>query len=169
MNAFAQTYFAISTVLKKRNYVLLVLIVFIFFFGLFILIPLITIPGNDFWFQLSIFRTRDYILMAFLALLVGLNLALQTYNFKRKREAQKLSQSVMGGTVSGLSGIFGAVVGTAACASCLASFFGLIGLGTGSVFFVLQNQSYFLLGAIALMIISLYFAARKVNKVCDSC
>jgi len=66
-------------------------------------------------------------------------------------------------------GIFGTVVGAAACASCLASLFGLIGLGTGSVFFVLQNQIYFFLGAIIAMLISLYFAARKVKRACDKC
>jgi len=102
-------------------------------------------------------------------MLVGLNLALQVYSFKQRGGTQKIPQSVMGGTVSGLSGIFGAVVGTAACASCLASLFGIIGLGTGSVFFVLKNQSYFLIGAIAVMLISLYFAARKINKICQSC
>ncbi|MEK7579954.1 MAG: hypothetical protein AAB469_02065 [Patescibacteria group bacterium] len=169
MTVLAQTYFAIATVLKKRNYVLLVLTVSIFFFGLFVLIPLITIPGNDLQFQLGIFRTGDYILMAFLALLVGFNLALRAYSFKQKRESQNISQSVAGGAASGLSGVFGAVVGTAACASCLASLFGLVGLGTGSVFFVLQNQSYFLIGAIAAMLTSLYFVARKINKVCISC
>ena len=94
---------------------------------------------------------------------------MQAYIWKKQKERRDISQSVVQGTVSGAMGIFGTVVGTAACASCLASLFGLIGLGTGSVFFVLQNQIYFLLGAIIAMLISLYFAARKVNKVCTSC
>lgn len=111
-------------------------------------------------FQLSIFRPMDYFLATFLAVLVGLNLVFQVYTFKQRR-VQNATQFVAGGAISGISGIFGAVVGTAACASCLASLFGLIGLGTGSVFFVLKNQSYFLLGAIALMLVSLYFSARK--------
>lgn len=138
------------------------------FFALFIVIPLITIPGNDLMFQLKIFRISDYFLMIFLAILVGLNLALQVYSFKQKR-ARNITQSVAGGAISGVSGIFGAIVGTAACASCLASLFGLVGLGTGSLFFVLKNQQLFLFGAITFMLISLYFAARKVNKVCISC
>jgi hypothetical protein len=169
MNVFTQTYLAIRTVIKKRNYALLVFIVAVLFFSLFILIPVITTPGNDFQFQLSIFRTRDYFLMAFLAVLVGLNFALQIYSFAQRNKQQKFSQPAMEGIAAGVSGVFGAVVGTAACASCLASLFGLIGLGTGSVFFVLQNQFYFLIGTIALMLVLLYFGARRAKRICDSC
>jgi len=169
MDVFVQTYSAIMVVIKKWNYALLVFIAAMLFFGLFILIPVITIPGNSFQFQLSIFGTRDYVLMAFLAVLVGLNFALQIYSFAQRNKQQKFSQPAMGGIAAGVSGVFGAVVGTAACASCLASLFGLIGLGTGSVFFVLQNQSYFLIGTIVLMLVLLYFGARRVKRICDSC
>lgn len=106
--------------------------------------------------------------MLFLSILAGLNFALYWFALKQ-RKSRGITQSVAGGAASGIAGIFGAMVGTATCASCLAALFGVIGLGTGSVFFVLKNQSDFLLGAIALMLISIYFAARKVNKVCDSC
>lgn len=161
-------YLAIKTVLKVRRNFLIFLITTVIFFGLFIIIPVLTIPGNSTGFQLSIFRTRDYVLMVFLSLLVGLNIAFGLYNWQQKRSAKQI-ESLAQGAVTGTLGIFGAVVGTAACASCLASLFGLIGLGTGSLFFVLENQSYFLFGAIALMLVSLHFAARKVNRVCSSC
>lgn len=164
-----QTLIAIKQIIKKPNYLLLCAVIAVSFFALFIAIPVFTIPGNSLAFQLSIFRTRDYMLMIFLAVLVGLNFAMQAYSWKELKKRESISQSAVQGTVSGVMGIFGAVVGTAACASCLASLFGLIGLGTGSVFFVLKNQSSFLLGAILLMLISLYFAAQKINRVCDSC
>jgi hypothetical protein len=107
--------------------------------------------------------------MGFLAALVGLNVALQWYSIAQRKAQQNLPKSVAEGATLGALGVFGAVVGTSACASCLASLFGLIGLGTGSVFFVLKNQPYFLFGAIALMLlVSSYFTARKVNKVCAS-
>lgn len=168
MNPLQQIYLALKNVFKERKYFLIFLITAVIFFALFIIIPVFTIPGNDLAFQLSIFRKQDYFLMTFLALLVGLNLAFQVYIFKQQR-TQNTAQSVAGGAISGVSGIFGAIVGTAACASCLALLFGLIGLGTGSVFFVLKNQSYFLLGAVVLMVISIYFSSRKINKVCTSC
>jgi hypothetical protein len=162
-------YLAIRTVFGERKYFLVFILLSVIFFSLFIVIPLITIPGNDLMFQLHIFRTRDYSLMAFLAILVGTNLALQVYNWQKQRVKQKLSRAVTKGVSSGVFGIFGAVVGTAACASCLASLFSFIGLGTGSVFFVLKNQTLFLLGAIVAMLVSLYFVSRKINKMCHSC
>lgn len=161
------TFTAIQIVLKKPQYSFAFIFVAIIFFALFIAIPIYTIPGNSFSFQLSIFRKQDYVLMIFLTLLVGLNVVLQIYGWRQNKK--QTSQNLAQGTAAGAVGVFGAIVGTAACASCLASLFGLIGLGTGSVFFVLKNQSYFLLGAIALMLFSLYFAARKVNKVCVLC
>lgn len=163
-------YSAIKKVLAEKIYLLLALFAAAFFFGVFIFIPLVTIPGNDLRFQLSIYSRENYILMISLALLVGVTFTTQLYAARQHRTLRKslppVLQSVM---LSGASSIFGSIVGTASCASCLASLFGLIGLGTGSLFFVLENQSYFLLGAIALMLVSLYFAARKVNRLCSSC
>jgi len=164
-----QIILASQKVLKNSKYQLLFAVTTVVFFCFFILIPLVTIPGNDLKFQLGIFRTRDYVLMAFLAVLVGLNLALQVYSFKQRGGTQKIPQSVMGGTVSGLSGIFGAVVGTAACASCLASLFAFFGIGFGGVVFVLNYRWYFVVGIAALMLIAIYLTARKINKVCTSC
>jgi len=139
------------------------------FFGLFVYIPIATIPGNSLEFQLSIFSQKDYILMLLLAILVGLNFSLQIYSFNKQKEQYELVRSTGQVAVSGISGVFGSVVGTAACASCLTFLFGLIGLGTGSVFFVLNYQPYFLIGAIILLLISLYFASRKINGICERC
>lgn len=164
-----QTILAIRQVFRERRSYPAFGVTAIIFFGLFITIPVITIPGNNFLFQLSIFRSRDYLLMIFLALLVGFNFTFQMYIWRQRRTNQNLSQPVSLGTASGVLGIFGAIAGTAACASCLAVLFGLIGLGAGSVFFVLKNQSYFLFGTIALMLISFYYLAQKVNKACTSC
>jgi len=138
-------------------------------FLLLVAIPLFTIPGNTIAFQLKIFTTQNYLLMAFLSVLAGLNLAFSWYDFAQQKKIGNASQSVAGGAVSTIAGIFGAVVGTASCLGCLVALLGLVGLGVGSALFILKNQSYFLLGAMALMLVSLYFAARKINKVCQSC
>lgn len=107
--------------------------------------------------------------MVFLSLLAGLNLALSWYGFVQQKKVSDASQAVAGGAVSTIAGVFGAVVATASCFSCLMALLGLVGLGLGSALFILKNQSYFLLGAIGLMLISLYFAARKITKICKSC
>lgn len=163
-----QTHLAVSQTLKDKASLAIFSISALVLFILFVAIPIFTIPGNTLPFQLKAFRAQDYGLMLSLSALAGLNFALYWFASKQ-RKSQPTTQSVFGGTASGIAGVFGAVVGTATCASCLAVLFGLIGLGTGSVLFVLRNQSYFLLGAIVLMLTSLYFAAQKVNKVCASC
>lgn len=160
---------AIRRVFKTRNYLLIFSVSAVGLFLSLIAFPVLTVPGNTIAFQLKIFTTQNYLLMAFLSMLAGLNLALSWYGFTQQKKISNASQSVVAGTVSTIAGIFGAVVGTASCLGCLVALLGLVGLGVGSALFILKNQSYFLLGAIALMIISLYFAARKVNKVCDSC
>lgn len=170
MNPLSQIYNALKTVLKEKKYFLVFLSLSIVFFVLFIVIPLVTIPGNSLQFQLSIFSRENYILMTALAVLVGSTFTIQTYTARKQRALRKLLPPVLrSSVVSGASGIFGSIVGTASCASCLASLFGLIGIGTGGVFFVLDNQSYFLWGSILIMLTSLYFAVRKINKVCNSC
>lgn len=162
-------YFAITQALKDRGTFAVLFASAVIILILLIAIPILTIPGNTIQFQLKVFRMQDYILIIALSILAGLNFALNWYGFKLQKTVRAASGSAAGGVASGIAGVFGAIVGTATCASCLAALFGLIGLGTGSVFFVLKNQSYFLLGAIVLMLISLYFAARKINKVCTSC
>lgn len=165
-----QIYSAIRMVLKDRASLLVCMISAIVSLAIFIALPISTIPGNTLVYQLKIFRAQDYFLMLLLSILIGLNFALQAYGMKRRKiNAGAVPQTVAGGMASGIIGMFGAMVGTATCASCLAFLFGLVGLGAGSVFFVLKNQVYFLSGSILAMIISLYFAARKVNKICNTC
>lgn len=165
-----QIYSAISKALKDRGSFLVCATSSIISLAIFIALPIVTVPGNTLFYQLKIFRAQDYFLMLSLSVLIGLNFALQVYGMKqRKLRAVGVSQTVARGMMSGIIGMFGAMVGTATCASCLAFLFGLIGLGTGSVFFVLKHQIYFLGGSVLAMLISLYFAARKVNKICNAC
>lgn len=164
-------YSAISTALRDRKSLFAFIVSAAAFSALFIAIPVWTTPSNTLSFQLKILRTQDYILMIFLAIIAGLNIALQVYGYKLKKAEtlSHLSQSVLTGSTSGGLGIFGSIAGTATCASCLASLLGLVGLGTGSVFFVLKNHMLFLVGAAVVMLVLLYFSARKINKVCSTC
>lgn len=58
-----QTYLVIKKVLGEQNYFLLFSSSAAIFFGLFILTPVTTIPDNDIKFQLSIYSSKDYVLM----------------------------------------------------------------------------------------------------------
>lgn len=122
-----------------------------------------TVVGNDLAFQLSLFSVQEFILMAFLALLIGLTFSLQIYTYK-KRHCSTI-KSVSQGAATGVTGVFAGIVGTAFCVSCLLPLFAAIGIGSGAVFFILENNIYFVIGAIALMLVSLYFAIKKVKKI----
>lgn len=164
-----QIYNAATQVFGERKYVFILLSFALFFFALFVFIPVATTPGNTFAFQLSIFRMQDYFLMILLALLVGLNFSMNIYAWRKRGQLANVSGFAVGGATAGFGGAFAAIVGTATCASCLAFLFGIVGLGIGNVAFVLKYQTFFLLGAITLVVVSIYFSARKINKVCDSC
>ena len=169
MNIFQEVYAATRKTLSERLYLSLFFVFSSLFFGLLIYIPLVSIPANTLAFQLRVFRTQDYLLMIFLALLVGLNSSMQIYTWRKRRQIGVLAESVASGATAGISGIFAAVVGTASCLSCIAFLFSLVGLGLGSVLFVFKYQMYFLIGAIVLVSVSFYFTVRKVNKTCNSC
>lgn len=163
-----QIRFAISQTLKDAGSRDVLVISAFLLFAFLVVLPVFTIPGNTLQFQLETFRVQDYVLMLLLSLLAGLNFSLYWFAAKQNK-TDSTAQSIAGSMTSGAGGIFAAIVGTASCASCLAAAFALVGLGTGSVFFVLNNQSYFLLGSIALMLLSFYFAVRKVSRICTSC
>lgn len=169
MSKLQQIHNAATHVFEERKYIFILLSFALFFFALFIFIPVATTPGNTLAFQLSIFRVQDYFLMIFLALLVGFNFSMNIYTWRKQRQLANVSGFAAGGATAGFGGMFAAIVGSASCASCLASLFGIMGLGIGSVAFVLKYQTFFLLGAIALVLFSLYFTARKINRHCASC
>lgn len=149
---------------KQRINILIFLVVSITFFAIFVLIPVFTIAGNSLAFQLSLYKPFEFLLLAFLAILIGLIFSLQIYAIRAKKHCS-VPKTVAQGATTGATGIFAGILGTAVCASCLISLFAAVGLGTGSLFFVLENQIYFLIGAVVIMLIFLYFALRQVIKI----
>ncbi|MBI4114484.1 MAG: hypothetical protein HY445_01425 [Candidatus Niyogibacteria bacterium] len=158
---------ATKTVLRERNYLALFLLLFPVIFFVFILIPVVAIPGNDFVFQLSIFAPKDYALLTILAPLVSLVITMNIFIFRRNKSIKDNLKSAGVGAAGSYSGIIATVFATASCSSCVAVLFGF--LGTGAVFFAVENRWLFVTLAIGLMLVSLYFSAKKINKVCVSC
>jgi hypothetical protein len=158
---------AARQLLNSKNYLfgLSILPFIIFWFLLYI--PVRTIPGNDFAFQVSLLTVKDRILLGTLSLLTALSILMNIYVLRNKPGAQTgLATAGQGGTGL-LSGVIGSVFGTATCASCVASIFGF--LGVGGVFFLLQYRSWITTASIILILVSLYFTSRKVLGICESC
>lgn len=164
---FYPIFIASRQVLSKKLYLFGFFILIPFTFFLFVMIPVWTIPGNALDFQLGIFSERDYILLVVLSLLTSLFLIMQIFVFKNSFTAKDRTSSLIRGGIGGYTAVIGSVFATAACSSCLFALFGFLGFGT--LFFLLEHQWYILSGAIMLLLISLYFASKKVNGICDTC
>jgi len=158
---------ATKTVLRIRTYLLLFILLFPIIFFIFILVPVVAIPGNDFSFQLNIFTPKDYVFLTILSLSISLVTTMQIFIFRRNKNIKENLKSAGVGMVGGYSGFAATIFATASCSSCIAVILGF--LGTGAVFFIVENRSFFIALAISFMLISLYLTARQVNKVCISC
>lgn len=154
---------ASRTLLAQKVYLLLFLGAIPILFFIFVFIPVKTIPGNDFAFQLSIFTIRDWFLMFLLSAATSLLIAMNIYIFRERRALIQAGQTGIGG----FSSVVGAVFGTAACSACIAALFGFLGLP--AVIFLIKARLYIVAGAIALILVSLYFASKKVVQACEKC
>ena len=158
---------ASKLVFTDKLYLLGFLVVAFVMFWLLLYIPVRAIPGNDLKFQLSILTPKDWFLFTALPVLTALSIIMNIYILKIKRSAQdSISMAGQGGT-GFLSGVIASVFGTATCASCVASFFGF--LGVGGVLFLVQYRTFITVGAITLMLISLYFTSKRVLNACEEC
>lgn len=136
-------------------------------FAAYVFLPVWLTPGNDLSFQLSILLPRDYALFAALSGVTALLILMQIYVQIRVRKSRAALTAVGSSGVSLGSAIFGGLLATAACTSCIAALVGF--LGAGSVFFVLEHQTPIVAGALVLVAIGLIYSARRVMGYCESC
>ena len=163
-----QTIFsATKIILREKTYRVLFLPLFIIFFSFFVSIPAITIPSNTFQFQLTLYTRWDYVMLVILATLGSLFVLMNVYTFRQVKESKERLRVVARGGVGSISGTFASIFGAASCPMCVASLFGFLGFGT--VGFLIQNQGWVFFAASVLMLVSLYFASRKANDICEQC
>ena len=150
---------------------MLFVVVFVVFFALFIVLPIIIESGGITGLSYALgwvvrfLRFQDYATMAGLSLLYALYVPMQVYAFRQKKEYVGIGAAVGGGAGT----LFAGIAGTAFCASCLAPLLGLFGIGFGGVLFVLEYRFYFVFAIVLLMLTSIYYTARKIKNVCETC
>ena len=148
---------------SKSVFVYLTLIIFL----VFAFLPAFLIPGNDLRFQASLLRTRDFLTIIPISAATALMIQMQIYLFKKTKTMQARAKVIGSGGVGTYSAVFGGLLATAACSSCIAAFFGF--LGAGSVLFIVSNNVWFIVGALTLMLGSLHLASVRVNGHCAVC
>jgi len=164
-NPFTLIFSASKTVLKDRSYKLWFVGLTAIFIAAYILLPVLFTPGNTLAFQLSLFALHDYLLFLFLSSVTALLILMQAFIFVRSKRGR--ANAVGQGGIGVFSALFAGLLATAACSSCILAVFGF--LGAGSIFFTLGHQPYFVYGGILLVLIGLYFSARRVQGYCESC
>lgn len=158
---------SLKSVFASPTYLAVFLVLSLISLTLFVFIPVKTIPGNSLALQLSIFATKDYLLMVFLALAVALFLTMQIFIFRNSIGTKTKLASLGKGGLGGYTGIIGALFATATCAACLFALLGFLGLST--IIFLVNIRWYIVIGAIILLALSIYFSAKKINGVCEDC
>lgn len=124
-------------------------------------------PGNDFFFQLSIMRGRDFVLFGLLSTLNALLMLMQWHVYKARQNTKASLASAAASGAGGLSAVFASMLGTASCSACVAGILGF--LGTGSVFFFLKYSTQITAVATTIVLIAIWFAARRIANGCRSC
>ncbi len=167
MNALTEVSSAYREIMKSSSYRRAMPLVTLAVFAAFILLPAWLIPFNTVAFQFQILRGSDYVVYAALSAATASLLLMQVFLFRKSRDAKERVRSLGQGGLGAYSAILGGLMATAACSSCIAGLFGF--LGVGAVFFVGKNIRLLTVLALALMLVSLYFTARRVNGTCKPC
>lgn len=157
---------ATRTVLRSPQRLTLFLVLGLGVFWVLVLIPVKTVPGNDIVFQLSIMTPENYLLFISLSLLTALSVVMQWHLLRQRRQKKPAALTVYAGA-GGASVLVASVFGAVTCSSCAVALFGF--LGTGVAFTMIQYRNAMVLGALAILSISLYFTARKINAACETC
>ncbi|MBI2675171.1 MAG: hypothetical protein HYX24_01835 [Candidatus Aenigmarchaeota archaeon] len=165
MQILQQLSWATAEVLKTRKYRTLAVAVAVAMLALYIMLPVVTIPGNDLALQLSATPPLGLFLMAVLAASMGLLIAMQLYIYKLAKSRATVEAGK--GVATGFTSVVSAVFSTATCTSCIAAIFPF--LGSGAILFLVQHQWQMVSVTLGLVLLSLYFASRKVVRSCVSC
>ncbi len=149
---------------QKYAYVKFLLLSFLFIF-LFVSVPVFTIVGNDYAFQVSTYNTEDYFLLVLLAFLSAFVWLTQLYILDNKKTCDIALQrsSWFASFYASLSSVFSAVLGTAVCASCITPIIFALGLNFSATLFLLKYNTEIVLTLLFLNFILLYYLLRKIN------
>lgn len=135
-------------------------------YATYVFLPVWLIRGNSLRFQLQLLRVQDHVLFAILSVATALLVLMQVFLFQRTRGSAKLSAVGRGG-VGVWSAVFGGLLATAACSSCIAAFLGF--LGAGSTLFIVRHRTPVVLLAFAVVLVALFATARRVQGYYEEC
>jgi hypothetical protein len=164
MKYLSPTFDSIRLVFADRRYIWTFFLLFVFIFWTLVYIQVKSIPGNDLYFQLSLFGFWDYFLLGTLSLLTSLSGVINIFAFNQKKSLRVGLRIVGHGGFGGISAVFASIFGTASCGICIGALFSF--LGVGGIFFLLDYRIHITVASIILMLLSIHFSSQKVLGVC---
>ncbi|MDO8627292.1 MAG: hypothetical protein Q7K42_02405, partial [Candidatus Diapherotrites archaeon] len=164
-NSFFIAKSAFFQILNSRKYFLSWVLLSFAFLGFYIYVPIVTTPGNDFFFQLAITPPELLLLTILLAFLTGLLVAMQLFIFFR------LKKLGMDSAVSGLSGVLSGIVAglfaSVSCAACVNAFLAFLGATTIGI--LLEARIEVIVLSTLIVLAGIYFASKRITDNCEDC
>ncbi len=150
---------ALSTVLSRRTYFLLALVVAALSAGL--LYTATSLPGQS--FQSWQYGTPWHVkfLVVFGGIMLGLITAVQLFSFRDLKAGKKRHSATTAGA------FFSTLVATACCSPFLLPFVSLAGFGGAFIFFFHQHQLPIVIASAASLLVALYYSCKIVD--CEEC
>lgn len=137
------------------------------FFLLFIYLPVLTTPGDDFWFQLSILKRFTLLVLILLSLLNGYLIVMHVEIHRLKALARSKRTEFAKDSATSISILTSSIVATIGCASCYSSVISIFGLG--GVTFVGTYRNHIALAAILISLAAIYLTSKRLNGHCEVC
>jgi len=170
INPFIESYNAIRTTLRSREYLIGFVIVALLIFIVLFEIQVSVIPGNSTKFQASLFTYEDWILFTVISIFNSLFVMMQVYLYQLKKKHEQTLELAGGIALSGvgtLSGFLASLFGAATCGLCIGALFSF--LGANSVIFLIDNRVAITIVSLILLVMALIITSRRFNTVCESC
>ncbi len=171
MNKIKDIVQSLRLVFKAKRYLAILIISSIIMFVISLLIPVLTIPGNTFGFQISLLNFWSIILITLFSILFGLSIGMNVYYFSSNKV--KTASMARKGAGNTFIAMIGAMFSGPLCGSCIATILGLLGIGGAATLsitsFLFSYRTEILILSSLLLITSIYFTGRRINKTCDNC
>ncbi|HLC47576.1 MAG TPA: hypothetical protein VJI13_00745 [Candidatus Norongarragalinales archaeon] len=165
MDAHAEIMEALALTFLERGYALIGILAAAAMACLYVFLPITLVPGNSLGFFLEITPWWGLLTIFMLAGLMGILIAMQAYVIRntKSKDAKEIGSGIGAFVSSIISGLFA----TASCAACVSVLFSF--MGTAGIFFLLEHRIEITLFGFAMVTISIYLTARRINNHCEEC
>ncbi len=156
---------ALRMVFSEPAYAFLFVVSVLVFGFVYVLVPLVTTPGNTVQTYLSDSTAYSLLLVLVLSLSIGALVPMQVYAWRRT--GHRTFKESAGGIAAAGSSVVSGLFTTASCGVCLSALFSFI--GAGGVLFLMGHQAEIVALSLILTLACMHFTAAKINGECAAC